>query len=89
MAAGEVMVGNAGANIEGQDNNLKFEDGKSKSAAESGAAGHEGMASSQSKSLDGKSNKNEPSGDLLSGVLGGATGGGSKWMLSQKTIKSD
>jgi hypothetical protein len=41
------MVGNAGANVEGQDNDLKFEDGKSKSASASGAGGmgHEGMAS--------------------------------------------
>lgn len=47
-APGEVMEGNAGANITGQYNNMEFENGKSSSASASGAGssmGHQGMAS--------------------------------------------
>ena len=60
MAAGEVMEGNAGAHIIGQDNVDKFENSKSKasSAAGGGANSHQGGCASnpqcvKAKKMDG------------------------------------
>ena len=61
MAAGEVMEGNAGAQILGQDNNDSFENSKSKSkSASGGASGHMGMAgNSQYQKVEAKKKAKE------------------------------
>ena len=60
MAAGEVMEGNAGAQILGQDNNDSFENSHSKSKSASGASGHMGMAgNSQYQKVEAKKKAKE------------------------------
>ena len=60
MAAGEVMEGNAGAQILGQDNDDSFENSNSNSKSASGASGHMGMAgNSQYQKVEAKKKAKE------------------------------